>query len=851
MTPTMDALHHQGTVEYGEKGDLAGSDSENGFVCDVPNCHKSFSRADRLARHQLNHENFPRHRCPWPDCGKTFVRNDVFKKHYRRQHEGRLEVQESKVTKPASLKFIVMDKTNITRAGKAVDPRSDISVANEATGINSSEKKVNKEDPGVDDVHNKEVSKPSNSHKDYLNDTNQEDLDYLHLQESIPSVNLKENGPTIHNQLPQHPPVISSDQNENAFQQNDTFGLSAEELVSSDELIRWLFGGIESKTSETGSAVLSISPNESLDNYPELEEFEYPFQRPLSVADISESPSMELETTGFPFSNEQVLIDHKIMEALEEVLPAIKFQENFRQQQLQYYLENYWRYYHPQFPILNKPSFSTRKSHPILLLSMLTMGAYIASALTDGQTSIMFSDSIATPLRWDIYRSKEFKPPPKLWVVQSLVLLESYEICCSSRDLHERANLHRGLSIQMLKRSPMFGGNPWFKYTTSSLDKITNDPMATRKQWTEWIEEESMKRCALATFYLETLHAVVFGHDMIIDLHDVKPTLPCNEDFWRSGKYTKKCLQAPPTLLAAIKSILHKKPVRVRGFGRKIILSGLIALSFEVKDREFELSIPELKSIKELWQRKIREAFTFWDMHCSVSPKDIHSSWTETFSLPLRELYESYTHMKHYDFMVYAGAPGRMNVRFSEKEMEIVNSRVGDWADSLHGTRAVVFVFSYLHRLMAAKKNTCPYNPRQDRCLYRKQIISHLLVILWCYTFHCCGPESRAYEWNYSNPDLVPSKEDGHEYLSRVVGEFELLAGKKFCSQHIYDDIDLFAQVLPSISAKQNVVGLLRLFKTDYSSDLSEIAREHSRLLNNCINRSLGSRTVFCRNMFE
>lgn len=768
------------------------SDIENGYVCEVPNCRKTFSRPDRLARHRLNHETVPRHRCSWPDCGKTFVRNDVYKKHYRRQHENKTEPSQDsyKITKPAtekSLKFIIMDESNLPKSVKGSSPIPEPQLSD-------------KESPAM-------VSTNDENYK-----TNYK------IQESY---------------KPENETLL----------ENDPFGFDMDELVSSDELIRWLFGGIESKNSEPSSinTCLSLSPNESLENFPELED-----PRSITVNDIfNEYKQTDPDIPDFPFSSNQVLIDNSIMETLEDVLPPIKFQEEFKRDRLQYFLENYWKYYHPQFPILNKPSFSTKKSHPILLLSMLTIGAYLSSTLQQDKSKI-FSDSIALPLRWDIYKSKEFKPPPKLWVVQSLVLLETYEICCSSRDLHERANLHRGLSIQMLKRSPMFGGNPWFKYNSSG-NSTTISPYASKELWYKWIEEESMKRCALATFYLETLHAVVFGHDMIIDLHDVKPTLPCNEDFWRSGKYSEKCLQTPLTLLAAIKSILHKKPVKTRGFGKKIILSGLIALSFEVKDREFELSIPELKSIKQLWQRKISEAFKFWDLHCSVSSKNNQGSWIDSYSIPLRELYESYTHMKHYDFMVYAGAPGRMNVEFSEKETELVSSRVVEWAENMHGKRAIVFIYSYLFNLVS----DATYKPKEDRCLYRKQIISHMLVILWCYTFHTCGPESHAFKWNYTNPDLITSKEEGHIYLNRVVEELTLLSGKPFNGDNFYNDIEDFAKVLNSISAKENIVGLLRMFKAEYSTDLSEIAREHSRLLENCINRSLGSDNVFCSNMFE
>lgn len=48
------------------------------FVCDYPECLKSFSRKDHLKRHQLNHDDtVQEHECE--ECGKKFKREDVKK----------------------------------------------------------------------------------------------------------------------------------------------------------------------------------------------------------------------------------------------------------------------------------------------------------------------------------------------------------------------------------------------------------------------------------------------------------------------------------------------------------------------------------------------------------------------------------------------------------------------------------------------------------------------------------------------------------------------------------------------------------------------------------------------------
>lgn len=766
--------------------------SDTKYICDFKECGKSFSRSDHLTRHQLNHGNVKR-KCTWPNCGKLFTRQDVYKKHYKDKHENSLmSSQVLKEEKP--LKFVYMNKDK--------------------------KMKLEKEIPGESNYQLHKVDLNNYQENTYTN-------------ESLP---FKVDAPTTTG-FPSElgsPTFKEVDRDKQGAQDID---FTVQDVVSSNEMIKWLFGGMDSNVSETSSLAdcLSVSPDGEI--FPELGAFEYPSPT-IHMTAHDATPGV----VGFPFSNSQTVIDNGIRQKLVAYLPIIETQTNSK---LHDYLENYWMFYHHQFPILNYPSFSTKSSHPILLLAMILLGSFISG--TSKRDTLKFADSIAEPLRLVIYQFKDFKPPPKLWIVQSLLLLECYEISCSSRDLHERANLHRGISIQLLKRSPMFGGNPWHSSTDDTINESVL-PFSSKESWQTWINEESMKRCAFATFYLEVLHAVIFGHDMNIGLYEVKPMLPCNEEFWKTGILPEKELNDNFTLLSAIKSILHRKPIKVHGFGKSILLSGLIALSFEIKDREFEFFLPELQSMKQFWKNRINDAFKVWDLN--YSPTITEKIWLETYSIPLRELFESYTHIKHYDFMVYVGAPGRMNVSISEKEFEVVTSRVVDWVNSGSGQRAIVFIYSYFCRLLFDNDKPLVYNPKEDKCLYRKQTILHMLVILWCWCYCSSGPESHSLKW-VSTHHHVSNIEDGHSYLARINRELSILANKAFTKENVNKNINIFANVLPLVPGKQNIVGLLRLFRSQYIDDPSAIAREHAKLLDHCMNRSLGSPKKVCDDMFE
>lgn len=777
----MSAINDPPSIDIDFYG-MSNDKSKDRFVCEVWGCKKSFARLDHLTRHQLNHESIPQHKCTWPGCNKTFVRKDVYQKHYRKQHEGNPSQDKNKM-----IKFVMMEGDNF----KAIDTK-----------------------------------------KGYT-----EEEEVLSHEKSMAKENLQDKF-----QLPGRHVTIADRPEHQTFLTVQTpitpgAGFSIDDLVSTNEMIKWLFGNGD--TSE-GNSQNGISPN--------LEEFEHPYPDRINIKNLTNDLD---QPTGFPFSSEQTVVDEKVMEGLLLVVPTLKGFPEFQHRFLTEFLQDYWQYFHPQFPVLNMPSFSTKNSHPILLLAMISIGVYISNALSkDHNGKVMnFAHHIAEPLRLALYQAKEFKPPPAPWVVQALVILESFETCCSTRDLHERANLHRGISIQMLKRSPLLGGNPWIKFTYSKEDSDANIyANSTREEWEKWIERESLKRCTFAIFYLQTLNAVVFGHDTIIGLHEFKPGLPCDEEMWNSGRY-KAGAQNNMTLLAAIKYILRKKQPKISGFGQKIILTGLISLAYEIREREFEFSIPGIENTKMVWKTQIDEAFKFWDS----SHTNRMDEFSRVYYLPFRELYESYTQLKHYDFMVFAGALSRMSVKIHEKELDVVTARVADWANSFQGKRGIILIYSYFANILFGGENSISfiYNPNDDICLYRKQMITHMLVILWCWCYFHCGPESHALKWTSESGDHINGKEDGHAYLNRVKYELCMLTGKEFTKENVYEDIDIFARAIDKVPGRENTVGLLRLFQSKYAKDSSEIAREHAKLLKNCINRSLGSSTVFCKDMFS
>ncbi|KEY75613.1 transcription factor C2H2 [Aspergillus fumigatus] len=81
-TMETDALRADGAPRKRKRARKVNSDRK--FECTHEGCGKSYSRAEHLYRHQLNHTPKQIYRCDFPDCYRTFVRQDLCVRHRER-----------------------------------------------------------------------------------------------------------------------------------------------------------------------------------------------------------------------------------------------------------------------------------------------------------------------------------------------------------------------------------------------------------------------------------------------------------------------------------------------------------------------------------------------------------------------------------------------------------------------------------------------------------------------------------------------------------------------------------------------------------------------------------------------
>jgi len=73
--------HSSGTDGPSRKRRRSRKGLDKKFECPQEGCGKSYSRAEHLYRHQLNHTPKQIYNCDFPDCSRTFVRQDLCNRH--------------------------------------------------------------------------------------------------------------------------------------------------------------------------------------------------------------------------------------------------------------------------------------------------------------------------------------------------------------------------------------------------------------------------------------------------------------------------------------------------------------------------------------------------------------------------------------------------------------------------------------------------------------------------------------------------------------------------------------------------------------------------------------------------
>lgn len=461
-----------------------------------------------------------------------------------------------------------------------------------------------------------------------------------------------------------------------------------------------------------------------------------------------------------------VFIDLFLLESLISALPGLSratleslFLGDSRyiglEDRMSFYLFNYWEKFHPHFSILHRPSFCTKNAERLLILAMILVGAMYCT--TDEQYSLENKNSpeyklcsvICDPLRFTIFQHDDFKTPVRLWIVQSLNLLEWCEKNYLLRRLHERAHIHHGTTVQLLRRSPVLGGNPTAisrdsqststspgEYEAEFLSQFGESTKANDAcLFEKWVESESLKRVTFMTFVLDTMDYIKFRHNPLISFYQLQLlNLPCDEEaLWNSNELMgsfKKTVKRQRSLqkahkmnikrsgfssvlsvrdgtnfLSALKKIIkasgnpHEKS-RLSYFSKSIIFAGLVSLMHEMQQTELQNNIsplinPESNSNLK-WKLILSKVLDNWECAANTFQETSDDNCTQEQALgqckrPLFHLAQiiGMSDINHYDIAIFGGSPANMSVDASSQDLLIVQRKLNNmWLKAKNGKTA-------------------------------------------------------------------------------------------------------------------------------------------------------------------
>jgi len=113
---------------------------------------------------------------------------------------------------------------------------------------------------------------------------------------------------------------------------------------------------------------------------------------------------------------------------------------------LQNYCDLFFSRFNVSYPLLHQATFDASQVDPLLLISVILLGATYAD-----KASHRLAVCIHDELRAKIFQNAAFKAQPTLWMLQTILLVECFGKSRAGQTQHDMAHLFHGLLIKYVK----------------------------------------------------------------------------------------------------------------------------------------------------------------------------------------------------------------------------------------------------------------------------------------------------------------------------------------------------------------------------------------------------------------
>lgn len=930
------------------------------FECPQEGCGKSYSRAEHLYRHQLNHTPKQIYNCDFPDCNRTFVRQDLCNRHKDRHTAKGSQLHRkdsmmghahaSPATETGKSSAHGSASPELTRPISRMKSRTvqlqyhppqdivpnayspvNTSVSTTFSGPGSTNENDKYAHPNAFKRSNSDHAPPNpivgsrpQRHSSFgVSDSKSVDFSRPPLQTGAGSYGMMSSGPGSQSyQIQSSPQGYVSQQNFPPFslpppgfstsatvttpasaRESDSVyptsipadypsqqsgpdmmlldqmtapsampvfggeGYNRSPFAIPEDFVAYLFSNQQLESSPSPMGQMG---QQNFANYPDGNQYYAPYSgneaipagffpphqqpnHPMAVTSILDTT---LPETVLSEEKSQAIIDlikerfnetdhAPVARQKEALLEGDRSDDNhmMSRKMMQTYISSYWYNFNEQLPILHKPTFAPDRTHNLLLIAMMAIGASNLEKthgheVTEAGASL--SNFLAWHLRWEIFSDYHFRPPAKLWVFQALLLLELYEKMYSTRALHERAHIHHATTITLMRRGSSLIGRSALDSPPSVRDdkqglngsrhSSTSGANTPDEWWHHWVINEATRRAAFAAFVIDSTHATMFGHSTVMVAHEMRLPLPCDEALWNAtnsaevGRIEANLHASgikPISFLEGLKRTLNGQEVRTNSFGRTILMSGLLSVSWHMNQRDLQvnsLGVSQALGGRDKWRGSLTRAFDLWkqDFDRSLAHTQPEKITTDSRTV-LHHLAHMAMHVDIVDCQMVARAKRLLGRTIGSQDLNSAQRRMKDnWAPTAKARDATWYALRFLSTVLVPDNSTYAtfdYSPRDDVILNRPWVVYFAALIVWSYGFALEGPSSQAAPPDY---DFDAQVRDMRSYL-RQLGSVRS------------------PEDLKSLRGFNKCSGLLMVLRTTFEKTRWELLHEAALLLANCI----------------
>ncbi|KAH8691490.1 putative C2H2 finger domain protein [Talaromyces proteolyticus] len=936
------------------------------FDCQHEGCGKSYSRAEHLHRHQLNHTPKQIYRCDFPDCYRTFVRQDLCIRHRERHttHGSQLQKRDNFAQASGNLRAgpspppgpTQDENTSATKASPKIRTSTSTQTgihAAEFTSTDVSYPPLTPQtgfasgDPGIrrSDSASSYVMSPSKAQTAMYTTGSYGPVSASTYQNTPFSPSDLRRSPSTTNAgtaymssggLATSPPLGSTTYMSQQDLSMSNLGFSNSNLSQSGHYGPAGLSAMENSGMVSGSAENGVGVDSS---YP------YPIfggetynRSPFAMGDDFAAWLFNEPTTGSPVNYSNMMAGYSdpsqthaqfagndpaygsaypnvipqhpmsVTSILDSTPPEAMMSEEKRQdvlhlistrfnetahsavntrkealmegdidadshilslRMMQTYVGSYWLHFHAQLPILHKPTFVADRTPTLLLLSLMAIGAATlekAHGQLVTEAAADLANFLAWHIRWEIFMDVDFRPPAKLWVFQTLLLLEVYEKSYSTRALHERAHIHHDTTLTLMRRGSSFLGrsaldSPASYREGNQSSTATSETGVRDDSWSQWIRTEATRRVAFGAFVMDSIHGTMFGHSVKMVAHELRLPLPCDEALWSATSAAEvsrmqTVLQSngvkPVMFLDGLKKTLTGQKVRTNGFGRTILMAGLLSVSWHMNQRDLQVSslgVAQALGGRDKWRASLLRAFDNWkrDFDETLADSGYRGGYRSFFQPQYHEddTFESRTvlhHLAHMvshvdivDCQVFGGASRLLGRSITPRDYSTAREKMTErWATKASARDATFYALKFLCQVLLpshisrvgpnGKSMVKPagYSAREDFLLHRPWVVYLAALVVWSYGY--------ALEGAIPSPPELPTAGSQIQDMQRFL---QTIGAVREPSD------------LEHVTGRNQCLGLLMHLQASFRDTRWELLHEAAGLLERCIEKLKTVQSIF------